>query len=67
MRTLINIIIKSEEKNAIIFTFDITKLISFEKFLKEALRSFVFEIEELSENMKAKRMIPFMILGLKQD
>jgi hypothetical protein len=49
----------------LIFTFDITKLSSFEKFLKEALRSFVFEIEELSDNMKAKRMIPFMILGMK--
>jgi hypothetical protein len=58
-------VIKSEEKNALIFTFDITKLSSFEKFLKEALRSFVFEIEDLSETMKAKRMIPFMILGMK--
>lgn len=44
-----NHIIKSEEKNAIIFTFDTTKLTSFEKFLKEALRSFIFEIEDLNE------------------
>lgn len=43
-------IIRSEDKNAIIFIFDVTKISSFEKFLKEALKSFIFEIEELSDH-----------------
>lgn len=67
MRSLISHIVKGDEKNIIIFTFDVTKQSSYENFLKSALRSFIFETEELSDTIKAKKQIPFMILGLKND
>ena len=61
MKSLINHIIQSEEKNAIIFSYDITNGASFSKYLKSALKTFILEKEELSDSQKSKKNIPFMI------
>ena len=59
-------ILSTEEKNAIIFTFDITTGSSFHKYLKRAIKELIFSYEEISD-IKEKRMIPFIILGMKND
>lgn len=67
LKQLINHIVQSEDKNALIFTYDITNYNSFHHYLKEALKTFILEKEELSDSQRMKRNIPFMILGLKKD
>lgn len=60
-------ILSSEEKNAIIFTFDLTSNSSFKIYLKKALKDLIFAYEDLNDGSKERRMIPFMILGMKRD
>jgi hypothetical protein len=36
-------------------------------YLKKAIRELIFAYEDLNESSKDKRMIPFMILGMKRD
>ena len=60
--------ILKEGPRAILFTFDISRKSSFEKYLKTALRTFIFECEKkYHDNALCKRYLPFMILGLKKD
>lgn len=67
LRSIISNIIQNDDKNAIIFTFDITSKASFEKYLKKALTAFIMEREVLTESQRTRRLIPFMILGMKKD
>jgi len=39
---------------------------SFERFLKKALRSYIYKAEELKASEKSKH-IPFLIIGFKGD
>jgi GTPase SAR1 family protein len=56
-----------EEKNALIFTFDITNQSSFRVYLKRAIRELIFSYEELNDSSKDKMLLPFLILGMKKD
>lgn len=67
LRSLLTHILQSEEKNALIFTFDITSSSSFKIYLKKALKDLIFAFEDLNDGAKERRMIPFMILGMKRD
>jgi len=58
---------QAEDKNAIIFTFDMMNIASYERFLKRALKAFIYEREQLPESLKHRRHIPFMVLGMKKD
>jgi len=64
---LLTHILQSEEKNILIFTFDITSSSSFKLYLKKALKDLIFAFEDLNDGSKERRMIPFMILGMKRD
>eukprot|EP00347_Sterkiella_histriomuscorum_P001492 403371827 len=67
LRSLLTHILSSEEKNMIAFTFDMTSNSSFKKYLKQALKDLIFAYEDLNDGSKERRMIPFMILGMKRD
>jgi RNase H-fold protein (predicted Holliday junction resolvase) len=52
----------------LIFTFDITNSNSFKIYLKKALKDLIFAFEDLNEgSSKERMMIPFMILGMKNN
>ncbi len=36
-------------------------------YLKKALKDLIFAFEDLNDGQKERRMIPFMILGMKRD
>lgn len=67
LRSLLTHILQSEEKNALIFTFDVTSASSFKLYLKKALKDLIFAFEDLNDGSKERKMIPFMILGMKKD
>ena len=48
------------------FCFDVTKRSSFEKYLKMAIKNFIFECDENPEMLR-KKYLPFMLLGFKKD
>ena len=64
---MLSIILAGEEKNALIFTFDITNQNSFRIYLKRAIRELIFSYEELNDGSKENRLLPFLILGMKKD
>ena len=66
MRELIKGVLHNEDKNMIIFTFDITSKSSFQ-FLKRTLRAYIYEREDIPDSFKHRKNVPLIILGLKQD
>ena len=67
MRCLLTHIIQSEEKNALIFTFDLTNSRSFKMYLKRAIKELIFAYENLSDDSKQSKVIPLMIIATKSD
>ncbi|CDW71814.1 UNKNOWN [Stylonychia lemnae] len=67
LRSLLTHLLSSEEKNTIIFTFSLSSPSSFKIYLKKALKELIFAFEDLNDGAKERRMIPFMILGMKRD
>jgi hypothetical protein len=51
----------------LIFTFSLTSASSFKVYLKKALKELIFAFEDINDGAKERRMIPFMILGMKRD
>lgn len=49
------------------FTFDMTQQTSFKIYLKKAIKELIFAYEDLPEEHKSKKMIPFMLVGMKND
>ena len=67
LRSLLTYVLQSEEKNALLFTFDVTSASSFKLYLKKALKDLIFAFEDLNDGAKERKMIPFMVLGTKKD
>ena len=67
LKQVLSHILAGEEKNALIFTFDITNQSSFRIYLKRAIRELIFSYEELNDNSKESKLLPFLILGMKKD
>ena len=67
LKSLLSHILAGEEKNALIFTFDIMNQSSFRVYLKRAIRELIFAFEELNDSSKENKLLPFLILGMKKD
>ena len=67
LKSLLSHILAGEEKNALIFTFDIMNESSFRVYLKRAIRELIFAFEELNDSSKENKLLPFLILGMKKD
>ena len=69
LRKLLSHIVTSEEKNALIFTYDVTDKESFRAYLKRAIKELIFSYgENESENIREKKAgNPFLIIGMKAD
>lgn len=67
LKSLLSHILAGEEKNALIFTFDIMNQSSFRIYLKRAIRELIFAYEELNDSSKENKLLPFLILGMKKD
>lgn len=83
LKSLFSHILANDERNAFLFTYDMTAASSFKLYLKKAIKDLIFAHEEVEQSrtsvkketltqksdqpMRNSQMVPFLIVGTKKD
>ena len=78
LKGLFSHILSNDERNAFLFTFDMTAASSFKLYLKKAIKDLIFAHEEVEQSraiekksteqpLQSHQMVPFLIVGTKKD